>query len=269
MPGPVEKSLLLARLALRHPVEAADRLRAILEYRLDPWWPRSGPLPVAPLEDALRSLEATLGAPIARYLDEAPLRDLEVELRGRQARLARPFAREHDGDVALGRVCYALGRALRPAVTLETGVAYGITTAFLLCALEQNRSGVLHSIDLPPLARGAERHVGALVPDALRARWHLHRGTSRRVLPGLLPRLPAIGLFVHDSLHTFLNVRDELRLVGARLDEPAAVVVDDANLSAAPGDWAAHHARAVAWVPEQHKRSVCAVAITARDRPRT
>ena len=47
---------------------------------------------------------------------------------------------------------YGLVRGLGPRVAVETGVCNGVSTAFLLLALERNGSGELHSIDLPEVA---------------------------------------------------------------------------------------------------------------------
>ncbi len=44
---------------------------------------------------------------------------------------------------------YAIVRAMRPTSVIETGVLHGLTSAFILRALEQNRAGRLTSIDLP------------------------------------------------------------------------------------------------------------------------
>ncbi len=186
---------------------------------------------------------------------------MDAKVRLATARIAGPFAASHSGDVALGRACYVLCRALRPQIALETGVAYGVTSAYVLAAMHLNGCGALHSVDLPPLASAAESHVGAVVPPELRERWTLHRGASRRVLPALLDRQGAIGLFVHDSLHTYLNVRDELRLVGPHLGSPSAVVIDDADMNGAPEEWANRHARETAWVAEEQKHSIFAVAL--------
>lgn len=262
MPSALEKTRLLLGVARRHPSEAIDRVRAVLESRADRFWPRAGrQRGGASLDAALAALEPALGRPLRAHLAEGALASVEAAVRRARAVPARRFAPEHDGDVALARACYALCRALRPAVALETGVAHGVTSAYVLAALAENGRGALHSVDLPPLAPGADAHVGALVPAELRGRWTLHRGASRRVLPGLLAELAPVGLFVHDSLHTYLNVRDELRLVAPRLDRPAAVVIDDADMNGAPDAWAARHALASAWVAEEAKRRVFAIAL--------
>jgi hypothetical protein len=120
---------------------------------------------------------------------------------------------------------------------VETGVAYGVTTSFLLAALDANGSGVLHSVDLPPLAPRADEYVGSLIPERLRGRWRLHRGATRRVLPKLLPSLGPIDIFLHDSLHTYASLSRELRLVAPCLAARAAVLVDDVESNRAFPEW--------------------------------
>jgi hypothetical protein len=149
-----------------------------------------------------------------------------------------PFTTLHSADLLLAKTCYALCRSMRPACVVETGVAYGVTTSFLLAALDANGSGILHSVDLPPLAPRADDYVGSLIPDRLRGRWRLHRGATRRVLPRLLPSLRPIDLFLHDSLHTYASLSRELRLAAPHLAPRAAVLVDDVDISRAFPEWA-------------------------------
>ena len=47
------------------------------------------------------------------------------------------------GDSALGRFVYAVVRASRPDVVIETGVATGVTSAHILAALADNEHGEL------------------------------------------------------------------------------------------------------------------------------
>jgi hypothetical protein len=75
--------------------------------------------------------------------------------------------------------------------------------------------------------------VGCLIPDDLRGRWHLHRGTSRRILPALLPTLPPLELFVHDSLHTYGNMRYEFQATAERAAAASMLISDDVHGNAA------------------------------------
>ncbi|MGQ9581876.1 MAG: hypothetical protein ACUVT8_13200 [Armatimonadota bacterium] len=105
------------------------------------------------------------------------LEEIEAEVRERIDELEQvvlPFTTRHHGDFGLAKVCYAACRLLKRKVVVETGVAYGVTTAFTLRALQVNGEGVLHGIDLPPLGENADAYVGYLVSEPLRDRWMLH-----------------------------------------------------------------------------------------------
>jgi hypothetical protein len=135
-----------------------------------------------------------------------------------------------DGDPALSRAVYCLSRHLRPRKVLETGVARGVSTRFILEALERNGAGALFSIDLPPLIDSQlESEVALVVPDDLRGRWTYVKGSSRRRLREVLGRLEAVDFFLHDSMHTERNVRFELDHVWPVLSGHGGMVVDDVD----------------------------------------
>lgn len=67
------------------------------------------------------------------------------------------------------------------------------------------------------------------MPESRRARWTYIEGSSRRRLPGLLPQLDEIDLFVHDSMHTARNLRFELDHTWAALRPGGALLADDVD----------------------------------------
>ncbi len=234
------KILRLVSLIATNPVEAWDRIATKMEVRADKVH-QTGPGIYFPGESeaALADLEVHLHAGVRSHLAETQLRDIEDEVvrRIEGGLTAAPFTLAHCSGRLLARTCYAIVRALRPNVVLETGVAYGVTSTFILKALETNGQGLLHSVDLPPLGRDANRFVGALVPQSLRRRWHLHRGSTRRVLPKLLPSLGSVGLFVHDSLHTYRTMEYEFAAVTPRLAPGSMLIADDIQDNAAFRNW--------------------------------
>lgn len=137
------------------------------------------------------------------------------------------FAGFNDADGALARVLWCITRHLNCSHIVETGVAHGFTSRFILEALERNGHGRLFSIDRPPLDPETRARIGIAVPKELRERWTLIAGSSRRCLPELLSRLGTIDLFIHDSLHTERNVRFELDRAWAALRPGGIMVVDD------------------------------------------
>jgi predicted O-methyltransferase YrrM len=145
---------------------------------------------------------------------------------------------------------YRLLRDVRPRVAVETGVCNGVSTAFLLLALEDNGEGELHSIDLPEVA-GEEykqgtfwdgkggavippgKEPGWMVPPELRDRWDLVLGRSQEELPPLLDRLGAIDFFMHDSEHSYECMSFEFRAAWDALREGGVLVADDVNVNTA------------------------------------
>ena len=192
-----------------------------------------------PLGEVVTELDRALSGGVAAALREDGLAEIKAEVQERIERLGPevPFPLVHNAAPSLAKLCYALCRALRPAVVLETGVAYGVTSAFIAKALALNGAGELHSVDRAPVRPGVEDYIGAFVPDELRSRWTLHRGTSQRLLPRLLPEIAGPSLFVHDSQHTYRNVSWELRNVTPHLARPAAVLVDDVSGNRAFEHW--------------------------------
>jgi methyltransferase family protein len=135
----------------------------------------------------------------------------------------------NDGDPPLIRAIWCLIRQLGPHKVVETGVAHGVISRFILEELERNKAGRLWSIDLPQLKPVWRDHVGIAVGDCYPHRWSLIRGSSRRRLAPLLSQVGAIDLFVHDSLHSERNLRFELDRAWAALRPSGAIVVDDVD----------------------------------------
>lgn len=162
-------------------------------------------------------------------LDEPELAGLTSRLRGQMESLPpeAPFGVFHNGDRVLAQLCYAVARLMKPKTVVETGVCYGVTSAHVLTALEGNGSGRLYSIDLPPLGKNNSDYVGWLVPEELRKRWTLRRGTSRKLLGPVLKELGPVDVFVHDSLHTYKNMRMEFEMVWPHLTGGGVLIADD------------------------------------------
>jgi hypothetical protein len=144
------------------------------------------------------------------------------------------FHQWNDGDAGFVRAIWCLIRHLRPDIVVETGVAHGMTSRFILEALELNHVGRLWSIDLPPVDPQTRAEVGIAIDDnRLRNRWKYIAGTSRRRLPALLSHLGRVDLFIHDSLHSKRNVMFELELAWRHLSPGGAIVVDDIDANPA------------------------------------
>jgi predicted O-methyltransferase YrrM len=221
-----------------HPVEFYDRVCARVQintqhgscaslYATERW------------DEAVQRVAAELGGEPYSLLSEPALAQIEREVQSRIQELPpdKPFPLSFNSDLLLARFCYLACRLLKPATVVETGVCYGVSSAFLLQALEANGKGHLYSIDLPPLDRNRHEWVGVIVPAALRSRWTVKLGTSKRLLPALLKQVGPVDLFFHDSLHTYANMTSEFRLVEEHLSNRSLIIADDIDGNAAFRDW--------------------------------
>jgi hypothetical protein len=228
---------LLLALLLSRPREVLDRTTGFADLALERLTGQPPAYESVGWEEALRSLEDGPGR-AAEILSEPGLMEIEERTRRLlgEIRATDAFSQRWAADSLFARLCYLACRLAAPETVVETGVAYGVSSAFLLRALEQNGRGTLHSIDLPPLRREYSRFWGVAVPEDLCRRWRLHRGASRRVLPGLLCEIGPVGLFVHDSLHTRHNMRREFDAVWPNLSPGGLLLADDVERNRAFAD---------------------------------
>lgn len=141
---------------------------------------------------------------------------------------------------------YVIVRATKPEKVIETGVASGLSSSYILQAMETNRTGRLYSIDLPNadseallgkvltnLPEGTE--PGWVVPSNLRKRWDLRMGKTFEKLPPLLEELGTIDLFLHDSEHSYENMMFEFSIAWPKIRVGGLMISDDVNLPSARG----------------------------------
>ncbi len=152
------------------------------------------------------------------------------------------------GQMAVPELLYVLVRRFCPAVVVETGVAAGVSSAYILQAMEDNKHGHLYSIDLPN-ALPEEHYLpkdassGFVVPPYLRKRWTLLIGKTEHLLKVLLNRTGKVDIFVHDSEHSYQNMIFEYNAVWNYIKAGGLLVSHDINMNKAFRDFAKLHAK--------------------------
>jgi predicted O-methyltransferase YrrM len=260
----LSKMLQLLSVFSRHPQEAVDRASLIIRSRLETNRSCASAYAIRAADDTLVELSRVLYDNLEMRLQEGGLAAIAASVREAQQSLPKnaPFRSAHNGDSMLARLCYLITRAVRPDAVVETGVCYGVISAFVLQALKENGRGRLHSIDLPPLGENADDFVGRFVPPELRGPWTLHRGTSATCLPPLLEEIGPIGMFVHDSLHTYANMRCEFVTAWPALNPGGVLISDDVHNNSAFQELTTRADVACAAVmKEEQKQSLFGVAV--------
>jgi hypothetical protein len=197
-----------------------------MQLETDPDAPWVAALAGVPLTEAVRAIEQARGErALFRYLD----------------RLHQEGGRSSYVEIDAPLELYALVRLLRPTHVVEVGVSSGVSSAYLLQAMEREGRGTLHSVDLPklealrprvPRSPGPSwsippgRSSGWAVPLRLRKRWDLRLGDKREVVPLLAGELDQVGLFVYDVPHVELQAGKEFAALDPRLPAGSVAISD-------------------------------------------
>jgi predicted O-methyltransferase YrrM len=161
--------------------------------------------------------------------------EVESNLTDRQAKLRMAYPTDFPVERETRLLLYASTRLLRPRHVLETGVADGVSTFFILAALQRTGRGQLDSVDIAP-------NVGILVEPS--PQWRLHIWDVDAVfgrLAALFAREAPIDLFFHDSDHLFLPQLFEYETFLANAADRALLISDDVDVSYAFDTFCTRH----------------------------
>lgn len=128
---------------------------------------------------------------------------------------------------------YSIVRILKPLNIVETGVANGHSSYFILNALLKNQSGILHSFDV-------NKNVGKLITENEEKRWNLNILPLRRrksVFRETIKKFENIDIFVHDSNHFYYWQIFEYRTAWKVLKDGGLLLSDDVDFSYAYLDY--------------------------------
>jgi predicted O-methyltransferase YrrM len=119
---------------------------------------------------------------------------------------------------------YSLVRLCQPLKIVETGVANGHSSFFILNALIKNGKGKLYSIDINP-------NVGSLITEDLKRNWELFILTKRnkKILEEFLKEIYPIDIFIHDSNHLYYWQELEYNLALKYVKKNGFVASDDVD----------------------------------------
>lgn len=123
-------------------------------------------------------------------------------------------------------ILYALVRAIKPTLVLETGTFSGYSTTEIARALHANQSGHLLTVDI-------DINTGCLVPEELKPLITFYRGiTSHEFSLRLAKSDERVDIFFHDSLHTYMNTMGELIWFSPFYQHDCLIICHDAKM-----DW--------------------------------
>lgn len=147
------------------------------------------------------------------------------------------------------QMLYFLIRKVKPKIVVETGVAAGESTGYILQAIADNGFGKLYSIDLPFQwyiygdhklhldSLPAGKMPGYLVPEKLKKNWSLLLGNTYQKLPELLKKLGKVDIFLHDSEHSDKTMLFEYTTSWPFIKKGGLLLSDDISYTKAFGNF--------------------------------
>ena len=135
---------------------------------------------------------------------------------------------------------YAIVRATKPLVVVETGTEKGLGSLVLAEALLKNGSGRLITIDMEPssgLLIGAEYGgvIERVISDSLLA----------------ISKIDQIDLFIHDSDHSAEHEAQEFEILRSHLTADAIVLSDNSHATTELANWSLQNGRRFMYFAEE------------------
>ena len=139
----------------------------------------------------------------------------------------KPYPTDYSINSDSRKFLYYLCRILKPKNVIETGVAYGISSSYILQALEDNEFGKLYSIDSIFRPWQTKEMIGSIIPKKLRNRWQLVIGKSTEKLESISTKINDLDIFIHDSSHTYENMMFEFNMIIKNIKKEGIIISDD------------------------------------------
>ena len=216
-------------------------LRAVNVQTQDPWSFIEYTLGVSVAPELAVSLDKEFSDLLRQVTDRhAELRNESIRFSADPNRIPAdlPYPISWAVEDTEARVYHHLVRLLKPNRVVETGVANGFSSFFLLSAMERNHRGTLTSLDVSD-------NVGRLVPPDLREAWDLRilpRKGTKEAFHRAMGKLAGTDLFIHDSDHSYGWQDFEYAAAWHQyLHHDGLLLSDDADLSYAFVDFVRSH----------------------------
>ena len=139
-------------------------------------------------------------------------------------------------DISMGGasnyvLLYFLVRKINPSIIVETGVAGGWSSLFILRALRKNGEGKLFSSDFPYLRlKNPNKYIGYLAKSEINKNdWYLDIRGDELALAEIINKIREknIDLFHYDSDKSYSGRNKALNTINSNVNEETIIIFDD------------------------------------------
>jgi len=143
----------------------------------------------------------------------------------------KPYPLEYSLENESALLLYLICKILKPKKVVETGVAYGLSSSYILQAMNENNYGELYSLDYLFRPWESKQMIGSIIPNYLRNRFNLVYGIASKKLKQFLLLNKEIDIFIHDSDHTYKNMMFEYDISWPHIKKGGLLISDDVESS--------------------------------------
>jgi len=140
-----------------------------------------------------------------------------------------PYPINYGLDRNVSRLLYFISKYSKPDLIIETGIANGFSSSYLLLALEHNKYGNLISIDDIVRPWHIPESMGLAIPNNLKKRHQIVIGNASTKLSDILREKKYVDIFIHDSSHTYQNMQKEFRIAWPYVKNGGFLLSDDVS----------------------------------------
>ncbi len=180
----------------------------------------------------------TIDSKIFNSLEEHLDNFIKVKKNQKWPSVENPYLVEYGLTKSICRLLSIICILSKPEIVLETGVANGFSSSYILQALKQLNHGKLISIDGIFLPWQTEKKIGQAIPQKLKKRHILIIGKSSDELKTVFKKTEQVDIFLRDSDHTYDNVINELNIVWPHIKNGGFLMSDDVGWNDAFIDFA-------------------------------
>lgn len=154
---------------------------------------------------------------------------IETKRKEKYPSINNPYPVIYGLNRSVSRLLYHLCYVTKPSIVVETGVANGFSSSYILSAMEKVNHGKLFSIDGIIRPWHTAEKIGLAIPANLKKRQNLILGNASKELEKLLDEINQIDIFIHDSSHTYQNMKKEFRIAWPHIMKGGFLFSDDVS----------------------------------------
>jgi len=129
-------------------------------------------------------------------------------------------------DLSTRHLLFSLCYIIKPKIVVETGVANGFSSSYILHAIKDIPESKLISIEKLFFPWHTKKGVGLGIPKKLKDKHILKIGEGKDELKKIDEE---IDIFIHDSFHTYNTMMDEFKIAWPKIKKGGILCSDDVS----------------------------------------